>query len=70
VIQFSEAKRGSRTLSVLPRHWNGVVPPGVAVVFDGGPGTVYVWPPFVALIGPYSMVVWPRLVVSEPFRAV
>jgi hypothetical protein len=57
-------------LSVLPRHWNGVVPPGIAVVFGAGPGTVYVWPPFVALIGPYSMVASPRVVVNEPGRAV
>jgi hypothetical protein len=70
VIQLSDAKRGRRTRSVLPRHWNGVVPPGIGVVLVGGPGTVTVRPSFVALIGPYSIVYSPRVVVKEPVRAV
>ena len=69
-IQLSDANRGRRTLSDAPRHWNGVVPPGMDVVRVGGPGTVYVRPPFVALIGPYSIVDSPRRVVNEPARAV
>jgi hypothetical protein len=70
VIQLSEAKRGNRTLSTLPRHWKGVDPAGERLVVVGGPGTEYVRPFFVPVNSSYSIVVSPRLSVSKPRRAV
>lgn len=70
MIQLSDANRASRTLSVLLRHWNGVVPPGTRIVRVGGPATVYVRPSFVPVIGPYSIVDSPPRVVNVPARAV
>ena len=58
------------SLEMLSAPTRRVDPPGVEEVRFGGPATVNVLPPDDALIGPYSMDVWPARSVSTPGRAV